>query len=96
MSGDPLVFALQVVKFLADERLNQKEKFSLRAFHDYLWKNGKVPILLLRWEYLELAEEIETFDARCRNMSVLQYLRLDVGRYNIVLGFTVIRCGDFL
>jgi len=22
-----------------DARLNQNEKFSLRAFHDYLWKN---------------------------------------------------------
>jgi len=40
------------VKFPADARLNQKEKFSLRAFHDYLWKNGNVPIALLRWEYL--------------------------------------------
>jgi uncharacterized protein (DUF885 family) len=47
------------VKFLADARLNQKEQFSLRAFHDYLWKNGNVPIALLRWEYLGLREEIE-------------------------------------
>jgi hypothetical protein len=51
---------LQIVKFLADARLNQKEKFGLRAFHDYLWKNGNVPIALLRWEYLGLGEEIET------------------------------------
>jgi hypothetical protein len=50
---------LQIVKFLADARLNQKEQFSLRAFHDYLWKNGNVPIALLRWEYLGLREEIE-------------------------------------
>jgi hypothetical protein len=55
---------LQIVKFLADARLNQKEKFSLRAFHDYLWKNGNVPIALLRWEYLGLSEEIELLDAR--------------------------------
>jgi hypothetical protein len=51
---------LQIVKFLADARLHQKEKFSLRAFHDYLWKNGNVPIALLRWEYLGLSDEIET------------------------------------
>lgn len=51
---------LQIVKFLADARLNQKEKFELRAFHDYLWKNGNVPIALLRWEYLGLSDEIET------------------------------------
>src|SRR5207248_10148915 len=50
---------LQIVKFLADARLNQKEKFNLRAFHDYLWKNGNVQIALLRWEYLGLSDEIE-------------------------------------
>src|SRR2546422_6568360 len=47
-------------KFLADARLNQKEQFSLRAFHDYLWKNGNVPISLLRWEYLGLSDEIRS------------------------------------
>ena len=50
---------LQIMKFLADARLNQKEEFELRAFHDYLWKNGNVPISLLRWEYLGLRDEIE-------------------------------------
>ena len=54
---------LQIIKFLADARLNQKEKFNLRAFHDYLWKNGNVPIALLRWEYLGLSDEIEMLDA---------------------------------
>lgn len=54
---------LQIIKFLADARLDQKEKFHLRAFHDYLWKNGNVPIALLRWEYLGLSDEIETLDA---------------------------------
>jgi len=46
------------MKFLADARLNQKEKFELRAFHDYLWLNGNAPISLLRWEYLGLNDEI--------------------------------------
>src|SRR5262245_3322779 len=50
---------LQIIKFLADARLNQREKFNLRAFHDYLWKNGNVPIALLRWEYLGLSDEID-------------------------------------
>ena len=54
---------LQIIKFLADARLNQKEKFNLRAFHDYLWKNGNVPIALLRWEYLGLSDEIDLLDA---------------------------------
>ena len=50
------------MKFLADARLHQKEQFNLRAFHDYLWKNGNVPIALLRWEYLELGDEVELLD----------------------------------
>jgi uncharacterized protein (DUF885 family) len=50
---------LQIVKFLADARLQQGDKFSLRAFQDYLWKNGNAPIALLRWEYLGLSDEIE-------------------------------------
>lgn len=53
---------LQITRFLADARLNQKEKFNLRAFHDYLWKNGNVPISLLRWEYLELTDEIVSLE----------------------------------
>src|SRR6266542_4045820 len=43
---------LQIMKFLADARMQQGEKFSLRAFHDFLWKNGNVPIALQRWEFL--------------------------------------------
>jgi uncharacterized protein DUF885 len=53
---------LQIVKFLADARLRQKEQFNVRAFHDYLWKNGNVPIALLRWEYLGLSDEIQLLD----------------------------------
>ncbi|PYK30165.1 MAG: DUF885 domain-containing protein [Verrucomicrobia bacterium] len=43
---------LQIVKFLALARMKQSDRFSLRAFHDFLWKNGNVPISLQRWEYL--------------------------------------------
>lgn len=53
---------LQIVKFMADARLNQKDKFTLRAFHDYLWKNGNAPIALLRWEYLGLSDEMDVLD----------------------------------
>ena len=49
---------LQIVKFLADARLKQGEKFNLRAFHDFVWKNGNVPISLQRWEYLGDASEV--------------------------------------
>jgi hypothetical protein len=43
---------LQILKFLADARMQQADKFNLRAFHDFLWKNGNVPIALQQWEYL--------------------------------------------
>ena len=50
---------LQIMKFLADARMQQGEKFSLRPFHDFVWKNGNVPIALQRWEYLGAAIEAE-------------------------------------
>src|SRR5213594_4174257 len=43
---------LQIIKFLADARMQQGEKFNLRTFHDFVWKNGNVPIALQQWEYL--------------------------------------------
>ena len=49
---------LQIVKFLADARLQQGDRFDLRAFHDFVWKNGNVPISLQRWEYLGDASEV--------------------------------------
>jgi uncharacterized protein (DUF885 family) len=51
---------LQITKFLADARMQQGDKFSLRAFHDFVWKNGNVPIALQRWEYLGVSDEVET------------------------------------
>jgi hypothetical protein len=42
---------LQILKFLADARIEQGDKFNLRAFHDFVWKNGNVPIALQEWEY---------------------------------------------
>jgi hypothetical protein len=43
---------LQILKFLSDARTQQGEKFSVRAFHDFVWKNGNVPIALQNWEFL--------------------------------------------
>jgi hypothetical protein len=43
---------LQILKFLADARMQQGDKFNLRVFHDSVWKNGNVPISLQRWEFL--------------------------------------------
>jgi uncharacterized protein (DUF885 family) len=49
---------LQILKFLADARLQQGDRFNLRTFHDFVWKNGNVPISLQRWEYLGDASEV--------------------------------------
>ena len=49
---------LQIVKFLAEARMKQGDKFALRAFHDFVWKNGNVPISLQRWEFLGDASEV--------------------------------------
>ena len=48
---------LQILKFLADARIQQGDKFNLRAFHDFIWKNGNVPIALQQWEYLGASDQ---------------------------------------
>jgi uncharacterized protein (DUF885 family) len=49
---------IQIVRFLTDARMKQGDSFNLRAFHDFLWKNGNVPIALQRWEYLGLEDDV--------------------------------------
>jgi uncharacterized protein (DUF885 family) len=49
---------LQIMKFLAEVRMKEGDKFRLRAFHDFVWKNGNVPISLQRWEYLGDPSEV--------------------------------------
>jgi uncharacterized protein (DUF885 family) len=55
---------LQITKFLADARMQPGDKFNLRAFHDFVWKNGNVPIALQRLEYLGASDEIETLRSK--------------------------------
>ncbi|MFQ6113464.1 MAG: DUF885 domain-containing protein [bacterium] len=50
---------LQILKLIADARIQLGEKFSLRDYHDYMMENGNVPIALQRWEYLGLRDEID-------------------------------------
>src|SRR5438132_1645116 len=49
---------LQIMQFLADARMGQGEKFNLRSFQDFVWKNGNVAIALQGWEYLGLAKDL--------------------------------------
>ncbi len=44
---------LQITGLLADARRAQGDAFSLRAFNDFVWNNGNVPIALQRWELLQ-------------------------------------------
>jgi len=48
---------LQILEMLADARRTQGPKFRLKDFHDFVWKNGNVPIALQRWEYVGIKPE---------------------------------------
>jgi hypothetical protein len=50
---------IQILKLIADAKIQLKDKFDLRLLHNFLWKNGNVPISLLRWEYLGRRDEVE-------------------------------------
>jgi hypothetical protein len=53
----------QVERLVAQARTRQGEGFRLRHLHDYLWRNGNVPVALLHWEYLGCREEVDHADA---------------------------------
>lgn len=53
----------QIMRFLAEARRVEGAKFDLQAFHDFLWMNGNVPIVLQRWEYLGMTDDLETVDS---------------------------------
>ena len=53
---------LLIYDFLASAQRQKNDAFRLRAFHDFLWQNGNVPITLQRWEYLGLSDGIDAVD----------------------------------
>jgi uncharacterized protein (DUF885 family) len=53
---------LQIYDFLANAQRQKKDTFSLRAFHDFVWQNGNVPIALQQWEYLGLKDQVTAVD----------------------------------
>jgi hypothetical protein len=53
---------LQIVELLAEARRRQGSSFDLRAFHDFVWRNGNVPLALQRWELLGLRDQVESLD----------------------------------
>ena len=42
---------LQITKFLAEARVRGGRKFDIKAFNDFVWRNGNVPIELQRDEW---------------------------------------------
>ena len=54
---------LLIYDFLATAQRQQGDAFNLRAFHDFLWQNGNVPITLQRWEYLGLKDQIDSVES---------------------------------
>ena len=43
---------LQIMSLHADAKAKQGDNFSLQSFHDFVWRNGNVPLSLQRWELL--------------------------------------------
>jgi uncharacterized protein (DUF885 family) len=49
---------IQILRMLAAAKRMQGENFDLRHFHDFVWKNGNVPISLQQWELLGDASDV--------------------------------------
>ncbi len=53
---------LELLGLLADARLARGDGFELRAFHDWVWRNGNVPFCLQRLELLGDASQLARVD----------------------------------
>ncbi|MFC2102885.1 DUF885 family protein [Bacteroidota bacterium] len=49
---------LQIMKLISEAKVILGDDFNLRDFHDYMMKNGNVPVALMRYEYLGLDDEL--------------------------------------
>jgi hypothetical protein len=50
------------MRLLSEARLERGENFDLLRFHNYIWKNGNLPLALLRFELLAKTDELERLD----------------------------------
>jgi Bacterial protein of unknown function (DUF885) len=55
---------IQIMRMLAAARRKEGENFDLRRFHDFVWKNGNVPIALQQWELLGDANDVPALPPR--------------------------------
>ncbi|MEO7545043.1 MAG: DUF885 family protein [Terrimesophilobacter sp.] len=53
-----------LMRMMTDAINEQKDQFSIRAFHDYVWLNGNVPFSLQRWELLGDRSDIDVLDGK--------------------------------
>lgn len=53
---------LQILELLAERARDQGGDFSLQEFHDRLWLEGNVPLVLQRWELLSGRDQLDTAD----------------------------------
>lgn len=53
----------EVQRLFADAAVAQGDAFSLREFHDFVWRNGNVPLSLQRWELLGDRSDLDALDA---------------------------------
>ena len=71
LSHQCLVGKNQIFKLLADRKLQLRDKFDLKEFHDQFMMYGQIPISLIRWEMLGLDDEAKTFLKPARLASIL-------------------------
>jgi uncharacterized protein (DUF885 family) len=57
---------LQINALLAAAARQQGPRFRLQEFHDFVWRNGNVPLSLQRYELLGDASEVKALDAESR------------------------------
>ena len=63
---------LQIFKLLADRKIQLKEDFDLKHFHDQIITLGSVPLSLLRWQITGLDDEMDKFWNPVRLSSILE------------------------
>ena len=54
---------MQLLRLMTDAIVAGAGSFSLRDFHDFVWKNGNVPFSLQRWELLGDRSDVDRLDA---------------------------------
>ncbi len=63
---------LQVLSLVAAAARLRGAAFSLRETHDFLWRNGNVPIALQRWEHLGERGDIDRLDEMATRVPTLR------------------------